>query len=263
VNAPIGNATLSAGGAGDMLRRMSQLDGKVAIVTGGASGIGLAVAERFAEEGAHVVVADLEPPAPASSDRITATRCDVTSAEDVERAMGAADALGGVDVLVNNAGIFSRGGYLDVTPDEYDRMFAINVKAVFFVGQAAARRMLARGSGSIINLSSVAGIRGSAGSSLYCASKGAVRLLTYALAEELGPHGIRVNAIHPGLIDTPLARNAGLVGTDEGDERRATIPLRRIGTPDDVAAGAVYLASDQARQVSGISLTIDGGVMRV
>jgi NAD(P)-dependent dehydrogenase (short-subunit alcohol dehydrogenase family) len=252
------------------------LDGKVVVITGGASGIGRATALRCAAEGASVVVGDrLSEPREGGEPTHEAIRsaggtarfvtCDVRKAVDVEALMAAADGLGGVDVLVNNAGIFRRHDFLELDDDSFDDMFDINVKAVFFVAQAAARRMVGRGSGLIVNLSSGAGLRGSGGYTTYCATKAAVRFFTMALADELGPRGVRVCAVHPGAIQTSMLSTDVLLIT--GEEQAAAmaqaIPLRRAGTPDDVAGGIVLLASDLATYITGASLVIDGGNLRI
>jgi NAD(P)-dependent dehydrogenase (short-subunit alcohol dehydrogenase family) len=248
------------------------LEGKVAVVTGGASGIGRAVSLRFASEGARVVVADVrrDPREGGTATDLVIQQlgiesrfvgCDVTKAADVETVMTAAEELGGVDVLVNNAGIFRSQNFLDVTKTDYDLMMDVNVKAVFFASQAAARRMVGKGSGGIINISSVAGLQGQATRSLYCMSKGAVRLLTYALAQELGPKGIRVNVLHPGLVDTTMTTiDVQVIGFEEGDATIAKVPLGRVAQPEDIANGALYLASDLSAYVNGASLVVDGGL---
>ncbi len=244
-----------------------------AVVTGGASGNGRAMATAFAREGADVVVADLQPDpreggtptheliAAETDRRATFVECDVTAVADLTAAIDAAEAFGGVSVMVNNAGIFRAEEFLDVTEDAFDRLMDVNVKGVFFGAQAAAERMIETGGGSIINISSVAGLRGSAPYVTYNASKGAVRLMTYALAAKLGPEGIRVNAIHPGLIETAMTtEDVPIFGTEQEAEFVRTIPSRRAGTPDDVADAAVFLASDSAGYVNGESLIVDGGM---
>lgn len=241
--------------------------GKIVVVTGAASGLGRAICLRFAEEGAAaIIVADvLEAPREGgvptaalvekSGARSVFVRTDVSSEAQVAAAIAAADSFGGVDVMVNNAGVVFRKSFLDITEAEYERLMAVNVKGTFFGAQLAARAMLASGkTGSIINISSVAGIRGSSMLSAYCASKGAVRLLTYSLAAELGPKGIRVNTIHPGIHATEM------VITDLGGGSGQPSPLRRIGTPGDVADNAVYLASSLASYVNGASIVVDGGL---
>lgn len=250
------------------------LAGRVAVVTGGASGNGRAIALAFAKEGAQVVVADLRQdpreggtPTHQQIEQAGGTahyvQCNVSKLDDLEQAMVAADALGGVDILVSNAGILTKQNLLSATEDEFDRMMAVNVKSVYFGAQAAAKRMKEKAKGSIINLSSIAGIRGTGGYALYCASKGAVRHMTYALADELGPHGIRVNALHPGIIETQMnIADDPLIGTQAGEFYMNLIPLRRWGQVAEVAEVAVFLASDASSYVSGASLVVDGGYIR-
>ena len=250
------------------------LSGKVAIITGAASGIGRATALQLAREGAAVVVADLRPE-PREGGEPTAQlivaeggtasfiHCDVTNRDHRQAVVARAEQLGGVDLLVNNAGLFRAQDFLETSEAEYDRMSDVNVKAVYFMSQAAARFMVPRGSGCIINLSSVAGLQGVAGFSTYCLTKGAVRLMTYALADELGPHGIRVNAVHPGFIDTSMTRiDVPVVDTPMAAAYLESIPLRRAGSAQDVARSILLLASDLAGYVSGASLNVDGGRMR-
>jgi NAD(P)-dependent dehydrogenase (short-subunit alcohol dehydrogenase family) len=249
------------------------LQDEVAVVTGGASGNGRAIAMALAREGAHVVVADLQAEpregGTPTHELVTAetdskakfVRCDVTTVADVEAAVEEADEFGGVDVMVNNAGIFRAEEFLEVTEEEYDRLMDVNVKGVFFGAQAAAKKMREKSGGSIVNISSVAGLRGSGPYVTYNTSKGAVKLMTYALASKLGPEGIRVNAVHPGLIETTMTtEDVPIFGTDQEDAFVETIPSRRSGTPEDVANAVLFLASDLADYVNGESLVVDGGM---
>lgn len=250
------------------------LEGKTAVITGAASGNGRAIALAFAREGAAVVVADIrqeprEGGVPThqllqqQGARSVFVPCDVTHLDQLEAAMQAALELGGLDILVNNAGILTKQSILEATEADFERMMGINVKSIYFATQAAARQMVPRGGGSIINLSSIAGMRGTGGYALYCTSKGAIRHMTYALADELGPHGIRVNALHPGIIETQMnLTDDPLIGTQAGDHYLNLIPLRRWGQPLEVADTAVFLASDLARYVTGASLVVDGGYLR-
>jgi NAD(P)-dependent dehydrogenase (short-subunit alcohol dehydrogenase family) len=252
------------------------LEGKTAVITGGSSGNGRAMARTFAAEGADIVVADIQQE-PREGGEPTHTlvsaetdaetqfiECNVTDRQHLEAAMDAAEEFGGVDVMINNAGIFRAEEFLEVTEDEFDRLMDINVKGTFFGAQAAGARMVENGGGSIINLSSVAGLHGSADNVTYCTSKGAVRLMTYAVADALGPEGIRVNAIHPGLIETKMTtEDVPIIGTDASEEYRQMIPSRRWGQPEDVADAALYLASDLASYVNGESLVLDGGMTNV
>lgn len=251
---------------------MALLADRTAVVTGGASGNGRAIALAFAEHGADVVIADIQREPRTGGDptdeRINADtdaaatflECDISDPADCRAAVAAADEFGGIDVMVNNAGIIRERSFLEVTEEEFDQVMDVNLKGVFFGAQAAAAEMVERGEGCIINLSSVAGIRGAANNATYCASKGGVRLLTYSLAAELGPEGVRVNAIHPGYIETAmLTDDVPLVGSDAQATLEERVPQGRLGQPEDVAGAAVYLASELAGYVNGESLVVDGG----
>jgi NAD(P)-dependent dehydrogenase (short-subunit alcohol dehydrogenase family) len=256
---------------------MPELAAKVVVVTGGASGNGRAIALACAAEGARIVVADVrETPREGGAPTVEVARaefgaeatfvhCDVTRLDDLEAAMRAADALGGVDVMVNNAGVLAKQALVDATEADFERLMGVNVKGVYFGAQAAAKRMLARAAGGVVvNVSSIAGMRGTGGYALYNASKGAVRLLTMALADELGPFGVRVVALHPGIIDTQMnVTDDPLIGSEAGEQYRQLIPLRRWGRADEVAQAVVFLASERASYVTGASLTIDGGYLRI
>ncbi len=253
------------------------LTNKVAVITGGASGNGRGIALALARHGAKaVIIADVrqEPRegGQATHELIEAetqarakfVSCDVTKVADLEAAVEAAEEFGGVDIMVNNAGIVIQGDFLASTEEQFDRIMAINVKGVYFGAQAAAKRMVRKGSGCIINISSIAGIQGSRGAASYSTTKGAIRLLTYALADELGGQGIRVNAIHPGVIETAMTtQDAPIVGTAAAAQYMSAIPMQRFGQPSDIGNTAVYLTSDLASYVNGASIVVDGGATRV
>lgn len=248
-----------------------ELADKTAVVTGGSSGIGRSIALRFSAEGAAVVIADKRE-APREGGRpthetIRAERdgqaryveCDVTDNQAIETVMETADEYGGIDVLVNNAGILLDKPFVEVTEQEFWQTMNVNVKGCFFAAQTAAKRMKSAGGGSIINLSSVGGLRGGA-TVAYCTSKGAVTLLTYSLAQVLGPHGIRVNSVHPSFIPSEMLTHDTdySFGGDDGD-LAGIVPLGRRGTTDEIANGVTYLASDRASYVNGESHVVDGG----
>jgi NAD(P)-dependent dehydrogenase (short-subunit alcohol dehydrogenase family) len=252
------------------------LTGETAVVTGGSSGNGRAIALTFAEHGADVVVADVveepreggDPTAAvieAETDaNATFVDCDVTNVDDLDDALDAAEDYGGVSIMVNNAGIMSAEDLFATTEEDYEHLMDVNVKGVFFGSQLAAERMVDAGrEGSIVNMSSVGGLFGSSRVFLYSTSKGAVKLMSYALAGVLGEHGIRVNALHPGTIKTAMTIEfeGGAVGTEDEDQIAAGIPLKRIGTPQDVANAALFLASDLAGYVTAESLVVDGGAL--
>ncbi|MFF5209052.1 SDR family NAD(P)-dependent oxidoreductase [Streptosporangium sp. NPDC000396] len=253
---------------------MRGLAGKRVLVSGGSSGIGAATARRFLEEGARVFVGGLDA---AEVDRTVAElgplgevgglAGDVSAEADVARLVdGAIAALGGVDVLINNAGTAWREPFLQITPDHWDRIMAVNLRGMFLLAQAVARHLMARNSGGVIlNMSSTNGIGGEEDYAHYNASKGGVLLLTKTMAVELGRYGIRVNALCPGYIRTPLnsAISAGLADGFVSAYERDHIPLGRAGLAEEVAAGYAFLASDDAAFIHGTELVIDGGQLAI
>ncbi len=242
---------------------MGRLDGKVAIVTGGARGQGEAEVRLFIAEGAKVVVSDVlveagEAVAESLGDDAVFLRHDVSREDDWEAAVNlATERFGGLDVLVNNAGILHNATIARHTLEAYERVVAVNQVGVFLGIRAAIEPMTARGGGSIVNISSGAGIRATKYSFAYAATKYAVTGMTACAALELARNGIRVNSIHPGLIDTPM------VATDEPDGHsrlvRAT-PMRRQGEPEEIARVALFLASDESSYMTGAHVPVDGGV---
>lgn len=252
------------------------LKDKVAIVTGGSSGNGRAICLGFAKQGATVIVADVqeepreggEPTAKLINDehpgKATFQQCDVSKTGDLEACVAVAEEKGGLGILVNNAGILLKQPLLEASEDVFARMVDVNVKSVLFASKAAAKVMAPRKEGAIINISSIAGIRGTGGYCHYNMSKGAVRLLTCSLADELGPMGIRVNSVAPGIMHTQMnVEDDPVIGTEEGEGYLDLIPARRWGTPDEVADACVYLASDMAKYVMGATLVVDGGYLRI
>jgi NAD(P)-dependent dehydrogenase (short-subunit alcohol dehydrogenase family) len=252
----------------------SRLAGKVAAITGAGSGIGRATALLFAREGALVGVIDLNAAAAtetveqisAAGGRAIPITADIVRADQVAAAFDAVAAeLGTIDVLYNNAGTNSSGSVLTSTEDDWDRCMAINVKGTFLCSQAAARVMVAAGRGSIINQGSVAAMVGIANFASYCASKGAVVALTRSMSVDLAPQGVRVNAICPGTVYTPLMEPM-LVARGGGDLQKglamtvAKYPIGRLGTPEEIAQVALFLAGDESSFLTGSVITADGGM---
>ncbi len=246
-----------------------RLKDKVAIVTGGAHGIGLATARRYVAEGARVVIADIDAAAGEAAARTLGNACrfaatDVGSARDADNVVAeAARAFGGLDVLVNNAGIIHAADFLDLAEADFDRVLRVNLKGAFLTGQAAARRMVAqvkagKPPGTIINMSSINAVVAIANHAPYCVSKGGIDQLTKVMALSLAPYGIRVNAIGPGSIMTDILK---AVATDREAKRRilSRTPLGRIGEPDEIASIAVFLASPDASYITGETIYADGG----
>jgi len=246
-----------------------RLKDRIAIVTGAARGIGLAIAERFAQEGAIVVISDiLDDVGSEAAQAIGATyiHCDVSKSAAVNALVATTvERFGAVDILVNNAGIAVGGDFLDVSEADFDRVIGINLKGSFLMLQACARHMVSqaeagRKPGAIVNMSSVNDTLAIPAIVTYCVSKGGVSQLTRATALALAPHGIRVNAIGPGTIETDMARG---VLADKAALNRAMsrTPLGRLGAPSEVASIAAFLASDDASYVTGETIYVDGGRM--
>ncbi len=242
-----------------------RLQKTVAIVTGGGSGMGAAIAETYAREGAHVAVVDVDGAAAAKVARqigntAIAIKCDVTKRSDIDAAvLETASAFGGLNVLVNNAGVAHLNKpVLDIDEKEFDRVFAVNVKGLFMFTQAVVPLMKGKG-GVIINIGSTAGLRPRPGLSAYNATKGAVHNLTKTLAVELAPDKIRVCAIAPVATDTPLLPT--FLGPAPGMREKfiATVPLGRLATAQDIADAALFLASDEAKFLTGNIMEVDGG----
>jgi len=248
-----------------------QLEDKRAIVTGGAGGIGRATARAFAAEGAKVAVVDLDGArAEAVVDEIItdggeaiALQADVSAETDIIRVVETAvETFGGVDVVFNNAGIIRRATAIELTVEEWDRVFAVNVRSVFLMCKHVVPVMAAGGGGSIVNTGSGWGLKGGANALSYCASKGAVVNMTRALAIDHGPQGIRVNSVNPGDTNTDMLRNeAAQLGEDPSAflAGAADRPLGRMGEPAEIAAAVVWLASDASSYVTGAAMVVDGG----
>jgi 3alpha(or 20beta)-hydroxysteroid dehydrogenase len=241
-----------------------RLDGKVALISGGARGQGAAAARAFTREGAKVVIGDiLDEDGKQLADEIGEdalyVHLDVTREDDWAGAVEEGERLfGRIDVLLNNAGILKFAKLVDMTVDEYMQVVNVNQTGVFLGMRAIVAAMRKAGGGSIINVSSVEGLRGSPGLVAYVASKFAVRGMTKAAAVELGRDGIRVNSIHPGIVDTPMTRGVGLEGMDI-DALFSSIPIRRAGVPEDIVAMAIFLASDDSAYCTGAEFVVDGG----
>jgi NAD(P)-dependent dehydrogenase (short-subunit alcohol dehydrogenase family) len=249
---------------------MRGLAGKGVLITGGTSGIGLATAARFLEEGSRVYVCGIDDaelrevlarfePAPAAG-----MRCEVSRGDEVARLVTEAERfLGRIDVLINNAGIARKAWFLELAAEEWDATIAVNLRGMFLIAQAVARRMVGDGKGgAIVNMASTNALAGEEEFAHYNASKGGVLQLTRTMAVELGASGVRVNCVCPGFIDTPLNR---ALGTEEDFRtyERTKIPLGRRGLPEEVAAAYAFLASDEASFIHGEALIVDGGQVAV
>ncbi|MEO1723325.1 MAG: L-iditol 2-dehydrogenase [Pseudomonadota bacterium] len=253
---------------------MMRLTSKTALITGAARGIGLALARAYAREGARVALADIdmaraEAAAADIGDAASAIEMDVTDQASIETGVAAAiAAMGKIDILVNNAAVFTAAPVTDITRADYDRAFAVNVAGTLFTLQAVARHMIAEGiEGRIINMASQAGRRGEPLVAVYCATKAAVISLTQSAALNLIRHGINVNAISPGVVDGEhwdgvdalFARYEGKAPGQKKAEVGAAVPFGRMGTPEDLTGMAVFLASDEARYIVAQTYNVDGG----
>lgn len=242
------------------------LDGKTAIVTGGAGGIGLACARALVAESAKVVIGDLDGEAAERAandlggDNAIGITADVTKPDDAEQLIAAAsESFGGLDVLVAGAGIYHGTPLVDIPLDEWDRVVAVNLNGVFLTCQAALKMMVPQGSGRIITIGSMAGQAGGmAAGAGYAASKGGVIAFTKSIARFAGPHGITANCVNPGIIDTPLTQSWP---AERRDPPVALTPLGRMGTPEEVAAVVVFLASDAASFIHGAQIDVNGGLL--
>jgi NAD(P)-dependent dehydrogenase (short-subunit alcohol dehydrogenase family) len=246
------------------------LQGKVSIITGAANGIGQACARLFAEQGAKVVLADIQDaPGQALAQELQAqgqqasyVHCDVGRKADVDALVQQVLALHGrVDVLVSNAGIFKASPFLEVSESDFDEVLRVNLKGAFLMGQAAARAMKASGGGAIVHMSSVNGVMAIPEIASYNVSKGGINQLTRAMALALADDGIRVNAVAPGTIATELARKAVLTSDAARTKILSRTPMKRLGEPEEVARTVAFLASDASSYITGEILTVDGGRM--
>jgi NAD(P)-dependent dehydrogenase (short-subunit alcohol dehydrogenase family) len=254
----------------DDFNTLTALTNKVAVVTGAASGIGLAVARRLSAAGAAVVIGDLngaaaEAAAAGLGGKAVAVAGDVCAwATGEALAQAAADHFGGLDILINCAGLFPSGAALDLTEAHWDQVVDVNLKGAMSLSQACGRRMrdFGRG-GAIVNIASVQGLRPKAGKAAYASSKAGLIALTEVLAQELAAHGVRVNAVAPGPVMSEGALAAGAARAEGGEAARAAyiarLPLGRFGTPEEIATAVHFLASPAAAWITGATLTIDGG----
>jgi 3-oxoacyl-[acyl-carrier protein] reductase len=243
---------------------MALLDGRTAVVTGGAQGIGFAIAERYVAEGARVVLGDLDPDATAAAveklgggDVAAAVRCDVTKADDVEALIAAAvDRFGGLDVMVNNAGITRDATMRKMTEEQFDQVIAVHLKGTWNGTRKAADVMRENKRGAIVNISSISGKVGLIGQTNYSAAKAGIVGLTKAAAKEVAHLGVRINAIQPGLIRSAMTE---AMPQRIWDSKLAEIPMARAGEPEEVANVALFLASDLSSYMTGTVLEVTGG----
>lgn len=237
-----------------------RMENKVAIITGAASGIGKAIAEKYLAEGASVVYADVAETFEVNHDKAIYVKCDVSKSVEVSALVKAAiDKFGKLDVMVNNAGIGGLGGALDVTDEYWDKVIGINLSGVLYGIRAAANAMKEQGiKGCIINMSSILGKVGLAGAIGYCAAKGGVVQLTHAAALDLATYGIRVNAIAPGFVTTGMTKDV-LQNEAFNNMVLSSTPMGHVGHVDDIANAALYLGSDESPYVTGEIIYVDGG----
>ena len=245
---------------------MSRLNGKTAIITGGARGMGAATSRLFVAEGARVAIADVLDEAGAAlarelGDAARFYHLDVTSEANWAEVVASAERdLGPVDVLVNNAGILLFKSLLETSLEDYQRVLGVNLVGEFLGIKAVAPGMIERGKGSIVNISSVDGMKGANGLAAYASSKWGVRGLTKVAAMELGHRGVRVNSVHPGGVDTIMS-NYNAAPRHEVDQSYGNIALQRIGAPEEIAQASLFLASDDSSYMAGAELVVDGGMI--
>lgn len=245
---------------------MGRLDGKVAIITGGARGMGEATTRRFVAEGAKVAIADVldeqgKALAAELGDAARFWHLDVTNEDEWNRVVAEVEAaFGKVDALVNNAGILMFKSILETTKADYERVLGVNLVGEFLGIKAVAPGMIKRGKGSIVNISSVDGMKGANSLVAYASSKWGVRGLTRVAAMELAHKGIRVNSVHPGGVDTIMSNHSNKERADL-DKQYTNVPMQRIGGPEEIAAASMFLASDDASYMNGAELVVDGGMI--
>ncbi|MEV0165662.1 glucose 1-dehydrogenase [Nonomuraea fuscirosea] len=244
---------------------MGLLDGKVALITGGARGMGAAHVRLFLEEGARVVFGDVleeEGKALAEETGATYVRHDVTSGAEWERAVGTAvEVYGRLDVLVNNAGILKFRRIADMSPEDFDRVIGVNLKGTWLGVKSAIEPMKAAGRGSIVNVSSIEGYVGAEGLSAYSASKFGIRGVTKSAARELARFKIRVNSVHPGAINTPMALDPDIMAEVDAEAFLKSMVIKRFAKPVEVSHVVAFLASDKASYCTGTEVTVDGGLL--